>query len=156
MRPTGEELLRGMQDSLITHILPELQTAFAQMQVMLISALLGVVAGEWDGAAQRLVDDNAALRELARRGAEALAATGDHTELADALGSLAQGSDPSLRLSELSAANAQLRAALAQLGAVALASDRPALRELRPAILEHLQSDAEARSLSLLGPRADG
>ena len=156
MRPTGEEVLRGLQDSLVTYILPELRSAFAQMQVMLISALLGVVAGEWDGAAQRLVDDRRALRELARRGAEALAAARGHAELAGELRSLAGEDVPSLRLSDLSAANTRLGAALARLAALGADGDPPALRELRAAIIERLRADAEARSLSLLGPRADG
>ncbi len=154
MRPNGEELLRGLQGSLSTYILPELQSAYARSELMITSALLGIVAAQWDGAAQRLVDGNAALRELARRGADALA--GEDAVLADELRALADDADPSVRLSDLSAANDRLRAALGRLSVLLLERDAPALVELRTALFEHLRQEAEAQSLSLLGPRADG
>jgi hypothetical protein len=107
MRPNGEELLRGAQNTLTTYVLQEIQTDHARLELMLVHRLLGIAAEEWDGAAQRLVDGNAALRALARRGAEAL---GDEAR-ADELRALAGETDASLRLSELSAANARLREA---------------------------------------------
>jgi hypothetical protein len=64
---------------------------------------------------------------------------------------LAAGADPSVLISELSAANAALRAALGRFAVAADAGD-----EARRAIVEHLLRDAEAHSLYLLGPRADG
>ena len=153
MRPNGEELLRGIQGTLATYILPEVQTAHAKMELMLVQALLGIAAAEWDGAAQRLVDDNAVLRELARRGAEALGVAPAAETLAAELRSLADEDDPSLRLSDLTAANGRLRDALARLCAALGAADAP---EIRSAIMGHLRADAESRTLSLLGPRADG
>jgi len=152
MRPNGEELLRGLQDSLTTYILPEVQTDHARLELMLAQSLLGVLARDWDGAAQRLVDENAALRALARRGADAL---GDK-EFAVELRSLAGEADASVRLSDLSTANMRLREAFARLCIQAEGSETPALRELRRAVMEHLRAEAEDRSLSLLGPRADG
>ncbi|OGO50955.1 MAG: hypothetical protein A2148_02370 [Chloroflexi bacterium RBG_16_68_14] len=155
MRPNGEELLRGIQNTLATYVLPEIESAHARFELVLVTALLGVVASEWDGAAQRLVDDNGALRELAGRGAAALAGRAEAGGPADELRSLAGEADSSLRLSELSAANGRLRAALARLGALLEGSDAPALRELRVAVIEHLRAEAQGRALSLLGPRAD-
>ena len=154
MRPNGEELLRGLQGSLATYILPELPSAYARSELMITTALLGIVAAQWDDAAQRLVDGNAALRALARRGADAIA--GVDAGLAAELRALAQEADPSVRLSDLSAANDRLRAALGRLGVLLLERDAPALAELRAAVFDHLRQEAEARSLSLLGPRADG
>ncbi|MCH7719161.1 MAG: hypothetical protein IIB21_06790 [Chloroflexi bacterium] len=154
MRPNGEELLRGVQSSLTTYVLPELQTAYARTELMLVQALLGILASEWDSGAQRLVDDNAALRELALRGAEALDSA--DASLAGELRSLAGEADSSLRLSDLSAANGRLRGAIGRLGALLEGTDTPALGELRAAVIEHLRADAESRSRSLLGPRADG
>jgi len=156
MRPNGEEVLRGIQNSLLTYVLPEVQTEYARTEVMLVFALLGIAGAQWDDAAQRLVDDNAALRALAGRGAEVLAGDMAHAELGDALGSLAQGSDASVRLSELSAANGQLRAAIAQLGAAAQGSDSASLRALRQEVIDSLRIEAESRSFALMGPRADG
>ena len=154
MRPNAEEVLRGVQSSLLTYVLPEVQTEYARTEVMLVSALLGIVAAQSDGAAQRLADDNASLRELAGRGAQALAGDPAHAELAEALGSLANGSDASVRLSELSAANGQLRAAIAQLGAAA--QDNASLAGLRQEVLDSLRLEAESRAFALMGPRADG
>lgn len=154
MRPNGEELLRGAQAALATYVLPEVATPFAQLELMLTQALLGAVADEWDSAAQRLVESNAALRDLCRRGAEALAA-GDPA-LANELRALAEERDPSVRLSELSAANDRLRAAVGRLGAQLEGADAPPLRALRADLIDRLRADAAARSRSLLGPRADG
>ncbi len=61
-----------------------------------------------------------------------------------------------MRLSDLSAANDRLRAAVGRLGVLLLERDAPALAELRVAVFEHLRQEAEAQSLSLIGPRADG
>ena len=132
----------------------ELQTAYARTELMLVQTLLGILASEWDSGAQRLVDDNAALRELALRGAEALDSA--DASLAGELRSLAGEADPSLRLSDLSAANGRLRGAIGRLGALLEDADTPVLAELRAAVIEHLRADAESRSRSLLGPRADG
>jgi hypothetical protein len=153
MRPNGEELLRGIQGTLTTYILPEVQTAHAKLELMLVQALLGIAAADWDGAAQRLVDDNAALRELVRRGAGALGDAPDSSALAGELRSLADEDDLSLRLSDLTAANGRLRDALARLCAALGTADAP---DIRSAIIGHLRADAESRTLSLLGPRADG
>jgi len=160
MRPNGEELLRGVQSALATYVLPEVQSAHAQLELVLAQALLGIAAAEWDGAAQRLVEENTALRGLARRGAEVLGAAGavgpEAAALADELRSLADETDRSVRLSDLSAAYGRLRAALGRFCVLAGRADAPAVREARAAVIAELRQDAESRSLSLLGPRADG
>lgn len=152
MRPNGQEVLRGVQAALATYILPEIQTAYARTELMAMLALLGMTAEEWDGAAQRLVDDNVALRALARRAAEAI----DGADLANELRALAEQGDASVRISELSSANAALREALSRLATPLQGAEAPALRELRAVLIEHLRADAEANSRHLMGPRADG
>ena len=102
-----------------------------------------------------------ALRALAGRGADALASAGDAAgpegaSLAGELRSLAGESDPSVRLSDLAAANDRLHAAVGRLGILAQASDEPAVRELRSAAIARLREEAESRALYMLGPRADG
>ena len=161
MHPTGEELLRGVQGTLTTYVLPEVQSAYARSEMMIAQVLLGMVANEWDGAAQRLVDGNATLRALARRVGEALGNAGEElgggaTALATELRSLAAGVDASVRISELTDSRDALRAAIGRAGVLAQGSDTPAMRSLRREIIEHLRGDLESRSLSLLGPRADG
>lgn len=155
MRPNEQEVLQGIVGALGTYIMPELQTEHAKLEMMLISVVLGSLAGELDGAAQKLVDDNAALRELARRGAGAIA-NGQNSDLAGELRSLADETDASVRLSDLSAANDKLHAAIGRLGVLAEGSDTPALREIRDAVIGRLREEAESRELSLLGPRMDG
>ncbi|MEX0786623.1 MAG: hypothetical protein WD939_08310, partial [Dehalococcoidia bacterium] len=103
MRPTGEELLQGVRGALLTYILPEVQSDYARTELTLIHVLLGMAAAEWDSAAQRLVDDNGTLRELARRSADAI--DSDDASLAAELRALADEEDRSLRLSDLRAAN---------------------------------------------------
>lgn len=152
MRPNGQEVLRGVQSALATYILPEVQTAYARTELMAMLALLGIAAEEWDGAAQRLVDDNAALRALARRAAGTIDSAAGATELR----AVAEQGDASVRISELSSGNAALRDALSRLAPLLEASDATAMRELRAALIEHLRADAEANSRHLMGPRADG
>ncbi|MEX1254427.1 MAG: hypothetical protein WEE64_08805 [Dehalococcoidia bacterium] len=152
MRPNGQEVLRGVQSALATYILPEVQTAYARTELMAMLALLGMTAEEWDGAAQRLVDDNTALRALARRAADVV----DDEALVSDLRALAGQHETSVRISELSSANAALREALSRLAPLLEGAEAPALRDLRAALIEHLRADAEAASRHLMGPRADG
>ncbi len=151
MRPNGQEIVRGVSAALATYVLPELQTAYARTELMAALALLGIAAEEWDGATQRLVDDNATLRALAQRAGEAL-----EGDLANELTSLATQTDASLRISDLAPANAALRHALGRLAPLLEESDEPALSELRAELIERLIAEAEARSRHLMGPRADG
>lgn len=153
MRPNSEEILRGVQTSLLTYILPEVQSAYARTELMVVLSLLGIVAGEWDGAAQRLLDDNATLRDLVRRSIDALGA-GD--ALAAELNALVNEADPSLRVGDLVAANGRLRAALADLATHLAESGAPNARDACAAIIAHLRAEAEAQSRALMGPRADG
>ncbi len=149
MRPNSEEVLRGVAVSLMLYVLPEVESAYARTQLGIVAALLGVVANDWDGSAQRLVDDNASLRTLAARAADEPASG----PLRDELRALAGEADASLRLSELSASNARLRDVIAKLGAL-LVNDETS--PLRADVIEMLHADAEARTLALVGPRSDG
>ena len=146
MRPNAEEVLRGVQASLLTNVLPEVQTEYTRTQVMLIYALLGLVGLEWDNGAQRALEDNASLRELAGRAAEEVT----NGPLAPELRSLA-AAEPSARLSDVANANATLAAALGR-----VAAQEPELVALRAEIIDWLRADAESRSHALMGPRADG
>jgi hypothetical protein len=148
MKPNAEEVVRGVQAGLLSLVLPEMQTEYARTQVTLMYVLLGIVANGMDTSYERLMADNTKLRDLAARAAASL-----RTEdvLANELRSLAS-TEASLRLNELSSSNAALAAALAS--AAAQASDT--LKELYGEIMDWLRTDAEARSLSLMGPRSDG
>lgn len=144
MRPNAEEVLRGVQASLLAYVLPELQTEYARQELMIIYALLGLVGAGWDTGAQHLIEENASLRELAGRAAAALPGGA----LADELRSLA-AEEPSLLLSHVAGANAKLAGALARVATLAAP-------ELRSEIIDWLRADAESRAFGLMGPRADG
>jgi hypothetical protein len=150
LRPTTDELLRGLQASFLTYVLPEVQSEFVRTELMISYALLGIAASEWDGAAQRLVDDNGALRALAGRAAAEI----DDQPLAAELRALAEETDASVRISELAAANTRLRDAIGRLGVTL--EGREGLRDLRAALIGHLRAEAESRNHNVLGPRADG
>ena len=94
MRPNAEEIVRGVQASLLSIVLPEIQTEYARTQVTLMYVLLGIVANGIDVSCERLLADNGALRELTARAADAVATP---EVLANELLSLAS-TEPSLRL----------------------------------------------------------
>jgi hypothetical protein len=153
MRPNAEELLRGIQRSLASYVLPEVQSDYARAEVMFSSMMLGVLIRDLDGAAQQLVEDSAALRALALRGAEELAAAAE-PELGAELRRLAATRDSTARLSGLSRANQELTAAIARLAV--LVEERDELSGLRATVIEALRVRSERASHQMLGPRADG
>ncbi len=148
MRPNSEEVLRGVQASLLANVLPEVQTEYTRTQVMIIYALLGIVANGWDGAWERVLADNGRLRELAARAASALSR---EDVLAGELHSLASSGLP-LGLKAAAELNVGLASSLARVAA----SDAPELASIRAEVIDWLRADAESRSYALMGPRADG
>lgn len=104
----------------------------------LSAALLGMVAEAWDGAAQRLVEENRALRAL-------LGWAGDR---AGRNAWLAEGDDDDLRISALSAGNARLRAALIDLHAEVELDPSPEARALEAQVWEELRRSTERRQMS--------
>jgi hypothetical protein len=156
MHPNSEEVLRGVAGALVTHVLPEVQSQYARAQLMFSVSMLGVVANGLDGAVQQLVDDNAALRALALRAADALSGERDAAALRDELRAASATADTSISLSDLAAASDSLRGLIGRLGALLEAMDAPALRPLSDDVIDVLRARTASRALSLLGPRADG
>jgi hypothetical protein len=154
VRPNAEELLKGIQRSLMSYVMPEVQSDHARAEVMFSNLMLGVLTRDLDGAVQLLVDDNAWLREAGRTGATALTAAGVEGDLATELERLAETADPSLRLSDLARANEDLAGAIARLAVIA--EERPELSRLRGDVIEMLRARSERWTHSMLGPRADG
>jgi hypothetical protein len=129
IRPTAEEILRGVQRSLREYVLPELKAPHAAAEVQYAITLLGMLAAEWDDAAQRLAEDNASLRALAGRLAEPLAAR--DPALASALRAAAADRDPDLRLTTLASANDRLRGLLARVAPAAVEPDGALAQDIR-------------------------
>ena len=158
MRPTATEVLQGIQGALATYVQPEVQSDYAQTELMLIQMLLGVVVQGYDDAAQNLVDDNAAMRSLAGDTAQVLQATplAGAKALAEELGQLSKETDASVRVSELTAANGKLRDAMGRLGVLLQDSAIKEHASLRASIIERLHHELEMQPHNMMGPRADG
>ena len=158
MRPNSAELLRGIQGTLTTYILPEVQSDYARTELMLVQMLLGIVVQGYDDAAQGLVDGNAALRSLAGEAARVLntAPIGASEALAAELEQLSKETDASVRLSELTAANDRLRDAIGRVGVLLQGATSQEHMGHRRAIIEHLHRELERLPHDLMGPRSDG
>ena len=158
MRPNSVEVLQGIQGTLMTYIQPEVQSDYARTELMLVNMLLGIVANQWDGSAQVLVDDNAALRDLVSDAAKVLGSqpADGAGELVDELAALAAETDMSVRIADLSAANDRLRDAVSRLGVLLQSSALQEHAELRARVIEHLQDELDTLPRDLIGTRSDG
>lgn len=123
LRPGGVEILRGIQRSLQEQILPEVRSEYATAQVHYALMLLNALAAEWDDAAQRLVDDNADMRNIAGHLSWEIEAR--DPALAAELRVAGDDKDPDVRLSTLTAANDRLRGQLARLLDLGLEAGSP-------------------------------
>ena len=138
MKPDIPAVLAELAGLVARNAVPDLDPAERAGALTLSAALLGMAAEAWDGAAQRLVEENRALRAL-------LADAGDRTGANAALVGT-EGSD--LTISALSAANARLRAGLIALHAAVEAEDSPEARALESRIWQELRLSTERRHMS--------
>lgn len=138
MKPDIPAVLAELAGLVARNAAPDLDPAERAGALGLSAALLGMAAEAWDGAAQRLVEENRALRAL-------LSDAGDR---AGADAALAGAEDDDLRISVLSAANARLRAGLIALQAAVEAEDSPEARALESRIWEELRLSTERRYMS--------
>ena len=138
MKPDIPAVLAELAGLVARNAVPDVDPAERAGALGLSAALLGMAAEAWDGAAQRLVEENRAIRSL-------LAAAGDR---AGRNAGLAEGDDGDLRISALSAGNARLRAALVDLHAEVEAESSPEARALEAAIWAELRRSTERRLAS--------
>ena len=138
MKPDIPAVLAELAGLVARNAAPGLDPAERAGALSLSAALLGMAAEAWDGAAQRLVEENRALRAL-------LSDAGDR---AGPDAALAGAEDDDLRISVLSAANARLRAGLIALQAAVEAEDSPEARALESRIWEELRLSTERRHMS--------
>lgn len=115
MIPTIPDVLGEIAGIAIRNADPSVHPADRASALGLSAALLGMAAEVWDGMADRLVTENAAIRLI-------LAKDPAYAELAG-------GSEGSLRISVLKAANDKLRAALIDLQTAAESRGDKALNE---------------------------
>ncbi len=161
MRPHSLEIIHGLQNALITHIMPELRSSYAQAQAMYMILLLGVLTKYWDGHVQTLVDDNREMRGLFEDAAEALGSAGtsgrqgEPDALAVELRGEAGHASTSLRMTDLLEENNRLRALLARLAVVCDQAEvdptLSALKPLRPRLVEHMRREVSQRIVPIMG-----
>lgn len=130
MTPTVPEVLAEIAGIALRNADPSVHPADRASALGLSAALLGMAAEVWDGMADRLHAENAAIRAL-------LARDGAHADLAKA-------TDASLRISALKASNDALRKALIDLHAAAETRGDTALAE---DIWRELVASTERRKL---------
>lgn len=161
MRPHSLEIIQGIQNALLTQVMPELRSSFAQAQLMYITMLLNVVAKHWDGGVQALVDDDRRMREIFRQAAEVLASlastrpAAEIDSLAADLQDAAQERPCPLTMTDLMQENNRLRALLARLAPLCeRAEAEPALAPLLPLrqkLVDHMREEARQRVVPVLG-----
>ncbi|HXZ84937.1 MAG TPA: hypothetical protein VEI82_05560 [Myxococcota bacterium] len=145
MKPEVGKLLEIISGKLLFEVAPSLQPAYRQQSVGLTAMLLGMVREEWDRAAARRVEENAALRALFGRAAPRIA----DPELRSRLEAAAASSEPSLLVSALEKSNDALRALLIELHAHVEAESAPWARGVEDEIWKELVTSTERRRFSL-------
>lgn len=114
MKPGLDHLLLAMAGTLGGRIIPEMpETSYALGDAKMLAGLAVLLAQQADGAADTLVRENTALRQLFARAADL------PTPLAQRLAEAGRSTDVNLRLSTLEAGNAALKTLLIDLHALA-------------------------------------
>jgi hypothetical protein len=144
MKPDPQRVLEQTVQHLLVDLLPSVSPRYRQAGLAISAGLLMAVREEFDRAAARRVEENAALRELFARGASVVPDAALGARLRDA----AASRDASLLVPALDAGNRALRALLIELHAHVEGLATPAARELDAAIWRELVASAARRRLS--------
>ncbi|MFZ5728221.1 MAG: hypothetical protein ACOY4G_02620 [Pseudomonadota bacterium] len=144
MKPSAPQVLADLAGLSMRNAAPDVAPAARAGQLGLAALLLGLAAEMWDGAADILVRENAALRALLADGA----ALSEDAARRRWLSELSAGGDGSLRISDLEAANAELKVALIALHAELERRSDEAARDLEARVWDELARSTERRKLS--------
>ena len=144
MKPDVAQVLADLAGRVARNAAPQIPPAQRAGELGLSAMLLGLAAEMWDGAAEILVQENAALRGLLASGARVSQDNARRRWLVELAGSR----DGSLRLSALQNANAELRVALIALHAELERRDDAEARSLEADIWRELVAGAERRRLA--------
>jgi hypothetical protein len=145
VRPAVPAALQKLSLTLLTEIGPAIAADYLQRNAGIAGMMLQLAAVEWDRAAARRVEENAALRALFRDAAAARPGLPLRARLADA----AATGDPDLRIASLDAANRVLRALLVELHAALEAAEGREARRLEDAVWAELRRSTERRAVPL-------
>jgi hypothetical protein len=144
MKPDIPLVLADHAHRLAESIVPKL-TGFDANGAAMMSAMLTMISEEWDRAAARRVEENAAIRAIF---ADALPSLSD-AALAGRLKTLADGKDTDLRISALDVTNDDLRNALGALHAHVELQESASAQQTNEAIWKELRRSVDRRRLSL-------
>jgi len=143
--PSPARLFELLTQNLLGEIMPAVEPAYRQSSVATWGILVQVAGEEFERAAARRSEENAALRTLF---GEAAAVVTD-AELAARAAEAAAGSDASLRISDLDASNRALRQLLIDVHAHVEGLDGDAARALDDAIWRELAASTERRRIPI-------
>jgi hypothetical protein len=145
VKPEVPKVLEVLAGKLLFDVAPNVMPAYRKSSVGVSAILLGMVREEWDRAAARRAEENAALRALFRETSPALA----DTDLRRRIDEAAAGRDASLLVSDLERANDSLRALLIELHAFVELQPGEAARRIDDLIWRELVTSTERRKLGL-------
>jgi hypothetical protein len=145
VKPEVPKVLEVVAAKLLFEVAPNITPSYRQSSIGVTAMLLGMVREEWDRAAARRVEENAALRALFRDAAGAIS----DTDLRRRLEAAAASSDTSLLVSELERGNDALRALLIELHAHVEEQPGAASRAIEDAIWRELSASTERRKVAL-------
>ncbi len=124
---------------------PDLKTPYLAGSAGMTAAVLMMVAEETDRAADRLADENRAIREILKDAASVL----PPAELTERAALLVMAEDESLRVSALQAANNLLRTALTDLQAHVETRADAASKAMNDAIWAELSASTRRRAFAV-------
>ena len=144
MIPEPDHALKTIAGTLMMTVAPNVGDPYHQANASLLAIVALFIAREYERAAEIHTTENREMRALFARGA----ATVTDEDLRRRLTAAAQSVDPSLRLSELTAANHTLRRRLIELHAAVEEQGTAAAVELEGAIWRFLCAAAERRTIN--------
>lgn len=145
MNPSAPQVLTVIGSVLRSRVLPEVQDPFAQGTINGAAGLLGMIAAEFDRAAARLVEENAAQRCIFAAATDVVA---EPALLARLQAEAEEQPQADLHVSALQRENDGLRALLIDLHAQVETLDGEPARALEERIWQELAASTVRRKLS--------
>ncbi len=145
MKPDVDRTLQLLSETLMFDLAPKLRDGYAQSTAQVVAMLLTAATEEWDRAAQRRFDENAAIRALFREALDLVAEPALRSDLETGL----KTSDASIRITELERENSELRRVLVRLHAHVEELGGEAARSLEEGIWAELLESTVRRKISI-------
>ena len=148
MIPSVPQVLNGIARTLLMELLPQAGDAYLAQTLQLEAGLIMCCAQEFDRAAARLADENAAVTAILREAAALV----EEPDLREKLRSHADLDAPGLLVSALHERNRLLRTLLIDLHAHVEQLASPTARAMNERIWEELVASTRRRQLDLAMP----